>query len=137
MITDIHIKNYRSFVDTGVKLSRFNLVIGPNGAGKSNFLRAFLDVSHPYEGGRKEIQGTNGAVKQPSSKNLPKHFNYRNQSQEIALTAADGSRIVLPESGKQVELSPEPATALYALNPSGVTRESHPNPLIRDSAESC
>src|SRR5579862_2704428 len=71
MITAIRLKSYRSFVDSHVKLSHFNLVLGANGAGKTNFLRAFVDCGpflSPFLDGR-----TNAPTNSPT--NLPHHFN--------------------------------------------------------------
>lgn len=40
MITDIHIRNFKSVVDLKLPLGRFNVLIGENGCGKSNILEA-------------------------------------------------------------------------------------------------
>ena len=40
MITNINIKNYKTVVDAGLPLGRFNLLIGANGCGKTNILEA-------------------------------------------------------------------------------------------------
>jgi predicted ATPase len=45
MITQVRIRNYRSFVDAEVKLRPFSLVVGANGSGKSNLLKFFYAVS--------------------------------------------------------------------------------------------
>ena len=44
-ITEIVLKNYRSFVDARCRLSPFTLIVGANNAGKSNLLRAVRDAS--------------------------------------------------------------------------------------------
>ena len=41
MLTHVHIKNFRSFVDAEAALSPLTLVLGANGSGKSNFLKFF------------------------------------------------------------------------------------------------
>ena len=38
MISNLSIKNFKSIVDVGLPLGRFNLLIGANGCGKSNIL---------------------------------------------------------------------------------------------------
>ena len=47
----LRIKNFRSYVDTTLRLNQYNCFVGPNGAGKSSILSAlnilFRDVSNP------------------------------------------------------------------------------------------
>lgn len=70
MIKQIHLENYRSFVDARVDLKPFNLVLGANGAGKTNFLRAFVDCG-PFL-----VPFLQKGVAQPQkNESLPKHFN--------------------------------------------------------------
>ena len=70
MIKQIHLENYRSFVDARVDLTAFNLVLGANGAGKINFLRAFVDCG-PFL-----VPFLRKGVAQPQKhESLPKHFN--------------------------------------------------------------
>ncbi len=45
MLTHVHIKNFRSFVDAQTTLRPFTLVLGANGSGKSNFLKFFQATS--------------------------------------------------------------------------------------------
>ena len=40
MVTEVHIKNFKSVVDLNMPLGRFNVLIGENGCGKSNILEA-------------------------------------------------------------------------------------------------
>ncbi len=40
MLTSVHLKNYKSFVDATVQLAPLTVLIGANGSGKSNFLDA-------------------------------------------------------------------------------------------------
>jgi len=40
MISDIHIKNFRSIIDLKIELGRVNVFIGNNGTGKTNILKA-------------------------------------------------------------------------------------------------
>ncbi|RFC40411.1 MAG: ATPase/GTPase, AAA15 family [Candidatus Nitrotoga sp. CP45] len=49
MITDLHIKNFKSIGELQIKLSRVNVLIGENGAGKSNFLEAIALISAASE----------------------------------------------------------------------------------------
>lgn len=53
-ISNIEIKNFKSFKDTNVDLNKFNIVIGESASGKSNFIEAFKflkDVCDDYEKG--------------------------------------------------------------------------------------
>ena len=45
MISQVHIKNFKSIVDLTLDLGRVNLFIGENGSGKSNILEAIAFVS--------------------------------------------------------------------------------------------
>jgi predicted ATPase len=74
MITRIRIQNYRSFVDTEVKLRPFSLVVGANGSGKSNLLRAIWaahdNYCHLYE-----VKSGGPSV---SARFAEKHVNHSN-----------------------------------------------------------
>jgi len=48
MITEIHIKGYKSIRDQVVPLSSINILIGGNGVGKSNFISVFSLVRNIY-----------------------------------------------------------------------------------------
>lgn len=45
MINEISIQNFKSIVNLGLELGRFNVIIGPNGCGKSNILEAISFAS--------------------------------------------------------------------------------------------
>ena len=53
-ISNIEIKNFKSFKDASVDLNKFNIVIGESASGKSNFIEAFKflkDICDDYEKG--------------------------------------------------------------------------------------
>ena len=53
-ISNIEIKNFKSFKDMSVNLNNFNAVVGPSASGKSNFVEAFKflkDICEDFENG--------------------------------------------------------------------------------------
>ena len=49
MITQVHIKNYRSLKDVDIDLGRLTVLVGRNGAGKSNFVDALKFVQESLQ----------------------------------------------------------------------------------------
>lgn len=54
-ISNIEIKNFKSFKDISVDLNKFNVIIGESASGKSNFIEAFKFLKDIYEGYEKGI----------------------------------------------------------------------------------
>ena len=53
-ISNIEIKNFKSFKDVSAKLNDFNVVVGASASGKSNFIEAFKflkDICEDFENG--------------------------------------------------------------------------------------
>lgn len=53
-ISNIEIKNFKSFKNISINLNDFNVVVGPSASGKSNFIEAFKflkDISEDFENG--------------------------------------------------------------------------------------
>ena len=53
-ISNIEIKNFKSFKNISINLNNFNVVVGPSASGKSNFIKAFKflkDISEDFENG--------------------------------------------------------------------------------------
>ena len=53
-ISNIEIKNFKSFKDISVDLNKFNVVIGESASGKTNFIESFKflkDICDDYEKG--------------------------------------------------------------------------------------
>jgi predicted ATPase len=117
MIKQIHLENYRSFVDARVDLAPFNLVVGANGAGKTNFLRAFVDCG-PFliHYLRKEAGGPRP---QPGG-SLPKHFNGANNPVQVTFQGiADVLRCSQLQNGR-----PNPhrgSVELFRLQPEKIS----------------
>ncbi|MBN1583630.1 MAG: AAA family ATPase [Anaerolineae bacterium] len=51
MITNLYVRNYRSFGEIDVNLGRLTVLVGPNGAGKSNFIDALRFVRDALQRG--------------------------------------------------------------------------------------
>lgn len=49
MITDIHLLDFRSYIDDSIELSpKVNIIVGPNASGKTNLLEAILMISRGF-----------------------------------------------------------------------------------------
>jgi predicted ATPase len=59
----VKIKNFKSFNDVEINLSKFNVLIGPNAAGKSNFIRIFAFLRDIRKFGLENAISLQGGVK--------------------------------------------------------------------------
>ncbi|HYV27806.1 MAG TPA: AAA family ATPase [Candidatus Eisenbacteria bacterium] len=114
MIKQIHLENYRSFVDAHVDLAEFTLVLGANGAGKTNFLRAFVDC------GAFLIPLLRPSLKAPAKgQPLPKHFN--GADRDVTVTFFSGTKS-LPCSEYPSQRQPgRGAVELFRLQPERIS----------------
>lgn len=108
MIKNVHIKNYRSFVDAEAPLSPFTLVIGANGAGKSNFARVFAESRY--------------GVANSGTKNsfvFPKHLNFLDSPQSIRFKLTQGETAGIKDA-TSYSLDKIGSVKLYKIDPSSV-----------------
>ena len=117
MIKQIHLENYRSFVDARVELKPFNLVLGANGAGKTNFLRAFADCGPflvPFL--------SNGVGTPPKGEPLQKHFNGRVASVTVTFQTETKSLVCDKLLPPQYQRMSQDSIVLFRLNPEKISQ---------------
>src|SRR5687767_11992827 len=85
-ITDIHFKNYRSFIDAKCRLSPVTLVIGANNAGKSNFLKGIQDAA----GRRNNLEGKWGNLVHKNAKYKGAQIIFNLHTPLAHITSPDG-----------------------------------------------
>lgn len=91
MLTHVHIKNFRSFVDAQTPLRPFTLVLGANGSGKSNFLKFFQATSEECKD--RTVNGQ--VVRGFRVEAWTKHLSQRMQPAEVRFSFADDSKVSL------------------------------------------
>lgn len=86
MLTEIHIKNFKSIADDSIELGRVNVFIGENGCGKSNILEAlaFASTSMVSDSIDKDILAGKGVrIAKPSL--MVNSFKGKKQNPEISI----------------------------------------------------
>lgn len=123
MISHVHIKNYRSFVDANVDLQPFSLVVGANGSGKSNLLRFFEALC------REAKSVATGHGRGYAVREWRKHVNLQEAEAGFLIGFSDNVKfegIARPEQNSPVFGGPKPqaltrTVAIFNLIPDAIT----------------
>jgi len=94
MITQIHVKNFKSLNDVSLRLNRRNVLVGPNMAGKTNLISLFRFLTQM-------VRSTPGAY------GLPSAINRNGGFAELAWRGSESNLLSLSLEGELDGTSPE------------------------------
>ncbi|STQ74589.1 ATP-dependent nuclease [Grimontia hollisae] len=130
-ITDVIIKNYKSCINTNLKLSRFTPLVGYNNAGKSNCLSAlqwllrksslsekdFYDIDSPVEV-EAEIHGVSQELLDIMPEKQKKSIEKYVLNNVLSIKRV---QLVPSDKASEIKLSvKDPATDQWVVNPTGI-----------------